>query len=337
MHPGGTRVLEEESLKTLFAAAAVAALSLCGIASAQDYNLRFSTSQVNPNEPIVKAMKLYAERVGERSGGRIAITVMTGDQLGAQKKVNEMVMSGASLMSATDYGQLGQFEPDLSILAGPYVYPNLEASDRLFASDVFKELSGKLEARGLKIFMPNGLFGYRHVISDKPVRSPADLSGVTIRVPASPIMMATFTGYGARPTELPWGDVYNALQTGVVDAAEGPFGSIAGAKLNETRKVISKTGHQVMFTAWVLPASVYNAMPADLQKIVTEEGQKIAADLTKMTLDTDDAYAKQLSDSGVQIVTDVDIPAFMEASKAAYAKVPNLTPGMFERVQAAMK
>ncbi|RVQ07341.1 hypothetical protein [Sinorhizobium meliloti] len=138
-------------MKTLIAAAAMAALSFCGIANAQEYSLRFSTSQVNPNEPIIKAMKTYAERVGERSGGRIAITVMTGDQLGAQKKVNEMVMSGASL-----------------------------------------------------------------------------------------------------------------------------------------------------------------------------------------TLETDDAYAKQLAASGVEIVTDVDIPSFIEASRAAYEKVPNITPGIYDQVQKAM-
>lgn len=324
-------------MKRLLAAAAMAALSFCGAANAQEYSLRFSTSQVNPNEPIVKAMKLYAERVAERSNGRIAITVMTGDQLGAQKKVNEMVMSGASLLSATDYGQLGQFVPDLSILAGPYVYPSMEASDKLFASDVFKELSAKLESQGLKIFMPNGLFGYRHIIASKPIRTPADLQGMTVRVPSSPIMMATFTGYGARATELPWGDVYNALQTNVVDAAEGPFGSIAGSKLNETRKVISKTGHQVMFTAWVMSSSLYNKLPEDLQKVMTEEGEKVAGDLTKLTLDTDGEYAKQLADSGVEIVSDVDVPAFMEASKQAYSKAPNLTPGMFERVQDAMK
>lgn len=323
-------------MKKMMLAAALAVFGFCGAASAQEYSLRFSTSQVNPNEPIVRAMKIYAERVGERSGGRIAITVMTGDQLGAQKKVNEMVMSGASLLSATDYGQLGQFVPDLSILAGPYVYPSLEATDRLFASDLYKELSAKLEAQGIKIIMPNGLFGYRHIIADKPIRTPADLTGVTIRVPASPIMLATFGSYGARPTELPWGDVYNALQTGVVDAAEGPFGSIAGAKLNETRKVISKTGHQIMFTAWVASSQFFNALPEDLQAIVLEEGQKIAGELTKMTLETDDAFAKQLADSGVEIVTDVDTRAFVEASQAAYEKVPNITPGIYEKVQRAM-
>lgn len=320
----------------ILAAAFAATVALCSSAFAQDYNLRFSTSQVNPEEPIVKAMQTYAQRVGERSDGKIAITVMTGDQLGPQKKVNEMVMSGASLMSATDYGQLGQFEPDFSIFAGPYVYPSLEASDKLFKSDIYKELSGKLEAKGLKILMPNGLFGYRHVIGNKPVRKPEDLAGVTIRVPSSPIMVATFSAYGARPTELPWGDVYNALQTNVVDAAEAPFGSIVGAKLNEVRKTISKTNHQIMFTAWVTSAQLYNSMPPELQTILTEEGEKIAGELTKMTLETDEGYAKKLADSGVEIISDVDVPAFIKASAAAYATVPNLTPGLYDRVQKAM-
>lgn len=319
-----------------FAAAALVAAMACSPASAQEYNLRFSTSQVNPDEPIVRAMKLYAERVGERSGGRIAITVMTGDQLGPQKKVNEMVMSGARVMSATDYGQLGQFVPDLSVFAGPYVFPSLAASEKLFRSDVYDELSGKLEAQGIKILMPNGLFGYRHIIGNKPVRTPADLAGVTIRVPSSPIMMATFGAFGARPTELPWGDVYNALQTGVVDDAEAPFGSIVGSKLYEVRRVISRTGHQIMFTAWVTSASFFEGLPEDLQAILLEEGEKIAGELTKMTLETDDAYAEKLAANGVEIISDVDVPAFIEASRAAYAGVPNLTPGIYERVQKAM-
>ena len=66
------------------------------------------------------------------------------------------------------------------------------------------------------------------------------------------------------------------------------------------------------------------------------EGQTIAKELTAMTLETDDAYAKQLAASGVEIVTDIDVPAFIEASRAAYEKVPNITPGMYDQVQKAM-
>jgi len=312
------------------------AAAIVAPATAQEYSLRFATSQANPNEPIVRAMKTYAERVKERSGGRIEITVFTGDQLGPQKKVNEMVLSGATLMNATDYGQLSQFVADMGILAGPYVYPDLEASERLFASPLYQELSGKLAERGIRILMPNGLFGYRNVIGAKPIRTPTDLEGVTIRVPPSPIMLETFAAFGARPTELPWSDVYSALESGVVDAAEAPYSSIAGSKLYEVRKVISQTNHQIMFTAWVTSTAFFDSLPADLQAVLTEEGARIAGELTKMTLEADAAYAVELKKDGVEIVDDVDISAFMDVSKAAYGKVPNLTPGIYERVQEAM-
>ncbi len=80
----------------------------------------------------------------------------------------------------------------------------------------------------------------------------------------------------------------------------------------------------------------FDSLPEDLQKILLEEGETIARELTQMTLETDGAYAKQLADSGVEIVTDVDVPAFIEASRAAYDKVPNITPGIYDQVQKAM-
>lgn len=317
---------------------AATSLSATGLATtaAEAQRLRFTTSQVNPNEPIVVAMKTFADRVKDRTGGALEIEVLTGDQLGPQKKVNEMVLSGAAIMSATDYGQLSTFVPDVSIIAGPYVFRDVAAADTFFDSDVFRGMTDQLEARGLKVIMPDGLFGLRHVIGPKPYRSPADMAGVTIRVPNSPVMLATFSAFGARPTELPWGDVYNALQSNVVDAAEAPFGSIAGAKIQETRKVISKTGHQMMFTAWITSKAVFDRLDPAQQAILLEEGARIAGELTQMTLDTDDKYAAELKAQGVEIVEDVDVGAFKAAAKGAFDKVPGLTPGMVDKVRAVV-
>lgn len=321
--------------RQLTAAAALAlVLPVAGMADTQV--LRFSTSQVNPSEPIVVAMSTFADRVKERTGGRVELEVLTGDQLGPQKKVNEMVASGATVMSVTDYGSLSLFAPDVGLVAGPYVFPSVEKAEAFFESDVYRELQAQLEAKGFKVVMPAGLFGLRHVIGTKPYRTPADMAGVTIRVPASPVMVATFSAFGARPTELPWGDVYNALETNVVDAAEAPFGSVVGAKLQETRKVISRTGHQMMFTVWVTSKSAFDAMDPEVQQILLEEGLAIGKELTRMTLETDEAYADQLRADGVEVIEDVDVAAFQEAASNAFDAVPGLTPGMVEKVRAAI-
>ena len=325
--------------RSLLAAATLAGLlgaSALAPARAETYALRFSTSQVNPNEPVVKVMHSFADRVKERSKGRLTLSIFTGDQLGPQKKVNEMIKGGARVLSVTDYGQLSQFVPDMAVVAGPYMFSSPEEAKRLFDSAVFKEMAGRLEQQGLKLVMADGLFGVRHLLASKPVRTPADIAGLTLRVPPSPIMLETFTALGARPTALPWGEVYNALQTGVVDAAEANYGSLAGSKLYEVRKVVSNTAHQMMFAAFVTSTSFYNSLPADLKTILTEEGRKAGDELTAATLASDKVFAEDLKKAGVTIVTDVDTKAFAEKAKVAYSKVPGLTPGIYEKARAAL-
>lgn len=298
--------------------------------------VRFATSQVNPNEPVIKAMKSFAERVEERSDGRLKFALYAGDQLGPQKKVNEMIKSGARMMSVTDYGQLSQFVADLGIVAGPYIFSDLDDTQRLVNSEVFAEMSQKLEAQGLKLIMSDGLFGYRHVIANKPVRTPSDMEGMTVRVPPSPIMLETFKALGARPTDLSWGEVYNALQTGVVDAAEANYGSLASSKLDEVRNVVSQTAHQAMLATFVTSTDFFNSLPEDLQAILLEEGAIAGEELTRLTLESDAVYAEQLQKNGVQIVTDVDVEAFAQQASVAYESMPGLTPGVYQRVKAAI-
>ncbi len=304
---------------------------------AETIQLRFATSVADTKEPSYIAMEAFAKRVEERSNGQIHIDIFLGEQLGAQKKVNEMVKGGAAMMSMTDYGQLGQFSADMGLVAGPYIFGGMEDAERLFASDVFAEMSDKLAADGIKIIMPNGLFGYRHLLADKPVRTPADLAGMTVRVPPSPIMLAAFRALGARPTEIPWGDVYNALQSNVVNAAEAPYASVYGSKLNEVRKVMSQTSHQIMFTAWVTSTSFFDGLDPALQTILLEEGERAAAELTAATLASDASFEQLLVDGGVEIVKDVDIPAFQALTHEAYDAVPNLTPGILDRMREAMQ
>jgi len=305
-------------------------------AAAQDFKLRFATSVANTQEASFKEMEAFAQRVKERSKGRIDIQLFPAEQLGAQKKVNEMISSGANIMNMTDYGQMGQFVPDAGVLAGPYIFGSLEQADKLFRSPVYKELAERLEKKGIKVIMANGLFGARHMLADRPIRKPDDLKGMTMRVPPSPIMVETFKSFGARPTEIPWGEVYNALQSNVANGAEAPFGSIWGSKLYEVRKVVSRTNHQIMYTTWVTSSNLFSTLPADLQTILLEEGRRSAENLTKATVAQDEQFADQLRKSGTQIVADVDIAAFQKASAGVYQSLPNLTPGFVDKARAAM-
>lgn len=318
-----------------FGLAALALAAAFG-ADAQEIKIRFAHS-LSPTEPAHLAAEYFAKNVAARTNGRVQITVFPAEQLGPGKDVNEMIRQGANVMNITDPGYLSDFVPDVGVLNGPYLIKTPQEYEKLLASDWFKGIDHKLEAAGFKLIMANGFFGQRHLISDKPVRKPEDIAGMTVRVPPNTMWIETFKAMGARPTTVQWSEVYNALQQHVVEGAEAPLGSLWGSKLQETRKVISLTGHFTAFVMWPINATFFNKLPKDIQQVLLEEGKKAGAEMTRLTLASQDDYMNKFKAAGVTIVSDVDIPAFQKATASVYKAFPKWTPGLRETVLANLK
>ncbi|MEO7242322.1 MAG: C4-dicarboxylate TRAP transporter substrate-binding protein [Variovorax sp.] len=323
-------------MKFLSAFLAFAALSLSTAAPAQDINIRFAHS-LSPSEPAHQAAEFFAKNVAARTGNRVKITVFPAEQLGPGKDVNEMIRQGANVMNITDPGYLSDFVPDVGVLNGPYLIKTPQEYDKLLASAWFKGIEKKLEAAGFKLIMANGFFGQRELIADKPVRKPADMSGMTVRVPPNTMWIETFKAMGARPTTVQWSEVYNALSQHVVEGAEAPLGSLWGSKLQETRKIISMTGHFTAFVMWPINATYFDKLPKDIQQVLLEEGAKAGTEMTRLTLASQDDYIAKFKAAGVTFVTDVDVPAFQKATASAYEAFPKWTPGLRETVLANLK
>jgi len=147
----------------------------------------------------------------------------------------------------------------------------------------------------------------------------------------------TFKAMGARPTTVQWSEVYNALQQNVVVGAEAPLGSLWGSKLHEVRKFISMTGHFTAFVMWPINANYFNKLPADVQKLLLEEGKRAGDEMTRLTLDLQNDYMSKFKAAGVQFVTDVDINAFQKATNSVYSAFPKWTPGLHDTVLAAIR
>ena len=315
---------------------AALALAAAATASAQEIKIRFAHS-LSPTEPAHLAAEYFAKNVAARTNGRVQITVFPAEQLGPGKDVNEMIRQGANVMNITDPGYLSDFVPDVGVLNGPYLVKTPQEYEKLLASDWFKGIEKKLEAAGFKLIMANGFFGQRELISDKPVRKPEDMAGMTVRVPPNTMWIETFKAMGARPTTVQWAEVYNALQQHVVEGAEAPLGSLWGSKLQETRKVISLTGHFTAFVMWPINTAFFNKLPKDVQQILLEEGQRAGVEMTRLTLASQDEYLAKFKGAGVTIVSDVDIPAFQKATASVYKAFPKWTPGLRETVLANLK
>ncbi len=316
---------------------ALAALSLAAAAtaSAQEIKIRFAHS-LSPTEPAHLAADYFAKKVAARTNGRVQITVFPAEQLGPGKDVNEMIRQGANVMNITDPGYLSDFVPDIGVLNGPYLIKDPNDYAKLLASDWYKGVEKKLEAAGFKLVMANGFFGQRHLIADKAVKKPEDMAGMTVRVPPNTMWIETFKAMGARPTTVQWSEVYNALQQNVVAGAEAPLGSLWGSKLHETRKVISMTGHFTAFVMWPINAGYFSKLPADVQKVLLEEGQKAGDEMTRLTLDLQKDYVAKFKAAGVTFV-DVDLAAFQKQTSSVYSAFPKWTPGLHDTVMGALR
>jgi tripartite ATP-independent transporter DctP family solute receptor len=313
-------------------AATGATLAMPGIVAAQaPINIRLAHS-LSTTEPAHLAALFFAKNVAERTNNRVKIEVFPGEQLGSGKDVNEMIRAGANVMNITDPGYIADFVPDAGILNGPYIVQRHEEFTRLLASEWFADLDRRIQQAGFRLLMMGGFFGNRHMIADKPIRTPADIAGLTVRVPPNTMWIETFKAMGARPTTVQWSEVYNALSQGVVAAAEAPYGSLWGARLHEVKKVISLTAHFKAITTWPINNGYFNRLPREVQTVLLEEGAKGGAEQTRLTNAMEADFAARFKAAGVTIVEDIDIAGFQKATVPTYSAFPRWTPGLHATV-----
>ncbi|HXV23091.1 MAG TPA: C4-dicarboxylate TRAP transporter substrate-binding protein [Alphaproteobacteria bacterium] len=296
------------------------------------------THEMAPQDAINIAAERFAERVAERTGSVIEVKVFPSAQLGHDNDTLEQTKLGADFIVITNPGAAAPGEvPDLSVLDGPYLYDSLEDYRRLIKSDWFKSVSQQLEEKaGLKLLAANWLFGVRHIITDKPIRTPDDMKGLKIRIPPIEMWVETFKALEANAQTINFGEAYSALTSGVVDAVESPLESIYAAKFYEPKKVLSTTGH---FTNWIAPimsAKVFNSLSPEHQQILLEEAEIGGEIITALALDREQGFREKLEAAGVTFVTDVDREAFREKSKSTYTQIKQWSPGLYDTVRNAM-
>ncbi|KUF09922.1 hypothetical protein AVJ23_15595 [Pseudoponticoccus marisrubri] len=316
-------------------AAALLALTPLG-ASAADYTFRLA-HVTSDKEPVHEAMEHFVQKVAERTDGAVEIPIFPNAQLGSNPEVFEQIRAGAPVISVSDPGYLSDFVADFGVLGGPYLMDDPRDFAKIVDSDLYAELKDRLrEEAGIELLALNWLFGSRHMLSDKPISSPADTAGMTFRTPPNIMWVETFDAMGARPTQVAWGEVYSALSSGVVDGAEAPLPSLYGAKLYETKDTISLTGHFKGFTGLIMNADTFAALPAEVQQVMNEKAIAAGVFMTDLMLNSEEEWIARLEAEGVTFNRDVDVAAFQEATAGVYDKFPEWSDGLYDRVRAIL-
>jgi tripartite ATP-independent transporter DctP family solute receptor len=294
----------------------------------------------NPGEPLDLACVEWQKIIEEKSNGTMKIELFPSSQLGKKTDIIDQMIAGANVCTLADgafYSERGV--PDFGIVFGPYLFNTWDDCWKLTESDWYAEQSAKLEAKGLKIISSNWIYGDRHTLTKKPVHTPSDLKGMKIRVANSMVFIKGFASLGATPTPLALGEVYTALQQGVVDGLENPLTTLDGGKFQEVAKYLILDGHIKNFTTFVVGSKFFNGLTAEQQDILVASAEAAGLYNNSIQKEKEQVAMDNLVAGGVTVYTPTaeEKKLFQDASEKFYS-YPEIadkwTPGLYSKVKA---
>jgi len=281
-------------------------------ANAAEFTLKFATGQ-DPSHPVNKRAREAIDRIKEATGGRVEINLFPANQLGSDTDLLGQIRNGAVDYMNIGSSVLATLVPNAGIINTGFAFTSYDEVWKAMDGDLGKFVKSQIENVGVLQVGKYWDNGFRQLTSStREIKTPDDLKGFKMRVPAAPILTSLFQALGAGPTPINFNEVYSALQTKIVEGQENPLAIIATAKLYEVQKYCSLTSH--VWDAYIILGNrrSFQRLPTDAQEIVTRELNKAAdaerADIAALS----NSLRDELSGKGLQFV-EVDKAAFRSA------------------------
>jgi tripartite ATP-independent transporter DctP family solute receptor len=218
-------------------------------------------------------------------------------------------------MGLIGVGPMGNLTPEVLVFALPYIFKGWEHLEKVLRSDVIKRVDEiYLEKTGLRIlgWMEQG---FRETITvKKPITRLEDFEGMKLRMTEDDVLIKTFKLFGARPTVMPWGESYTAMQTGLVDGMESTPTGINSMKFYEVTNYVSLTGHQHTIMAIIIRESLWKKLDSETQKIFQDAAKRaVELNYKECPIANATAYMELIRNNKACYVP--DLGPFMEAVK----------------------
>ena len=250
-------------------ATGLAAVPMIGRAQAQPIKLVFSHHMPTTHIGHTTALA-FADRVAKGTNGQVTVDVKPASQLFNLRTSAEAIQLGTLDLCWTDLGTLANWQPQFGFISMPFLFTDYDHVKRVMygpiGEQVVKDAKDSMNVDILSL----GASGFRVFLGKKPMNSADDVRGIKLRVPEIPTWVEMARALGANPSPIPAGEMYTALQTGVVDAVELPPDYIVTAKLFEVAQNATRTHH--IFTEVSMMASVKRmaSLPPNVQKVIRD-------------------------------------------------------------------
>jgi TRAP-type transport system periplasmic protein len=258
----------------------------------------------------------YARRVNEKLAGRYEVRVFHSSRLGSDEELLKGIQAGAKEMFAPST-IMSTVDPRFGVFEMPYLFKDRVHVKRVFEDPKVKAaLFDPLPAKGLRVL---GAWenGFRVITNNvRPVSRPDDLRGMKLRVPGGVWRAKMFRAYGANPASIPYGEVFAALHSGVVDGQENPFPQIYGGKLHEVQKFLSLSDHVYSPAYLIVSEKFWRGLPPDVQQVLAQTAVDVGDFARSEGARLDKEILQKIQ--GRLQVNEVDKDAFVRASAPVY-------------------
>ncbi|MEW6264503.1 MAG: TRAP transporter substrate-binding protein [Thermodesulfobacteriota bacterium] len=311
-----------------FVLAVLLILTLAGAASAQ-YKATMKFASVTPPDHFYNVgARKFAELIKERTNGRIEIKVYPAGQLGkGEREITEGIQQNAVDLLITSTGPMGGFSPSINILDFPFLFRDFNHVDLVMDGPIGRKLLDDFEKAEIKAlaFWENG---FRHLTNNKrPVKKVEDGKGLKIRTMENKVHLAAWKEAGLNPTPMAWGEVFTALQQGVIDGQENPIAIIASNKLWDAgQKYFSFSAHVYSPAPLLMSKKKYDEMPKQDQELFLKTALEVAKFQRKINRDAEENSMKEMAAKGVTVVRDVDRESFRKAMAPVYEQFSGQFP-----------
>lgn len=309
-------------------------VTLCGCQDKQEYQtFRIAYSMAQGGTSHLGAL-YFKELVETKSQGKIQVKLYPNSVLGEERGVVESLKLNGVDMVIAGPSVIGTYAPEYGLIEAPFLFRDFEHLDKILYGPIGKEMNDVLHKKQGLNFIEFFHRGPRYLTTTNTlIKTPADLKGLKIRVPALPVYLKSWAIFGANPTPINYSDMFIALKQGVVEGQENPLEVIYTSHLYEVQRYLMETRHLLSFYVLVVGDSFYSKFNEDAQKLIIEASHETAVYHNNLVNEYEEFYRKELLKEGVEFV-DVDRDSFYRlASEKLSKEFAGLwEPGVFDRI-----
>ena len=268
------------------------------------------------SHPVHKGMELMAQKVAEKSEGKLQIEIYPSQQLGTERQCLELLQIGSLAMTKVSAAVMENFAPNIQVFSLPYIFRDLEHNYKVLDGEVGRKLllqSEKYWLRGLTYFDA----GQRSFYSKEPIRTPEDLKDKKIRVQESVTAMNLVRSLGGAPTPISWGELYTALQQGIVDGAENNPPSFYTSRHYEVCKYYTLNEHTAVPDILVISTIAWNRLSEQEQQWIQEAADEATIFQRKLWKEAEQEALEAVKKAGVEIIIP-DKTLFSDMTKSLF-------------------